>query len=36
MVHLERHVVIRAKIVGVEKMAYSTFGLLSTIRGYQV
>ena len=37
MVHyLERHVVIRAKIYCVEKMAYSTLGLLSTVRGYHV
>ena len=34
--YLERHVVIRAKMDGVEKLAYSTLGLLSTVRGYHI
>ena len=34
--YLERQVVIRVKIDGVEKMAYSTLGILSTVRGYHV
>ena len=32
--YLERRVVISEKIDGVEKMACSTLGLLSTVRGY--
>ena len=34
--YLERHVVIRVKMDGVEKLAYSTLGLLSTVCGYHV
>ena len=34
--YLQRRVVIRAKIDGVETMAHGTLGLLSTVRGYHV